>query len=152
MDGTSFGTGKVINMKEAITLIVFALIFAFLAFMTRNAGIRTQELETATAKIDRLTQHDRDIVYYVSFYREGQLLQGKSIVYPGVGKRLQEGSIVNIEYYFTKAGWPRVIIQDPELEPREKTATKLPKVLGVISLGFFVVAILFFLKNLFLFA
>lgn len=135
-------------MKEAVTLIVFALIFAVLAFLTRNAGSRNKNLETATAKIDRLTHSDGDIIYYVSFYREGQLLQGKSIIYPGSGKRLQEGSTVNVEYYFTKAGWPRVIIQDPDLKPRGKTATKLPIVLGIISLGFFVVAILFFLKNL----
>ena len=93
-----------------------------------------------------------NIICYVSFYREGQALQGKSIIYPGSGKRLQEGATVNIAYYFTKAGWPRVIIQDPELNPRENTAKKLPKFLGIISLGFFVVAILFLLKNLLPFA
>lgn len=72
----------------------------------------------------------------------------KSIIYPGSGKRLQEGSTVNVEYYFTKAGWPRVIIQDSDLKPREKSLKGLPKVLGVISLVFFVVAILFLLKHL----
>jgi len=134
-------------MKEVITLIVFAAIFGVLAFLTRNAGSRTQNLETATATIDRLTHSDGDIIYYVSFYREGQVVQGKSIIYPGSGKRLQEGTTVDIEYYFTKAGWPRVIIQDPELNPRENTAKKLPKILGVISLGFLAVAIFFLLKS-----
>ena len=139
-------------MKELSTLTIFALFFSALAFLTRNSGSRTQNLETAIAKIDRLTHSDGDIIYYVSFYREGQLLQGKSIIYPGSGKRLQEGATVNVQYYFTKAGWPRVIIQDPDLKPREKSLKKLPKVLGVISLAFFVVVILFLLKNLLPFA
>lgn len=134
-------------MKEAITLFVFAAIFGALAFLTRNAGSRTQNLETATATIDRLTHSDGDIIYYVSFCREGQVLQGKSIIYPGSGKRLQEGTTVDIEYYFTKAGWPRVIIQDPELNPRENTTKKLPKILGAISLVFLAVATFFLLKS-----
>lgn len=135
-------------MKEVITLIVFAAIFGVLAFLTRNAGNRTQNLEVATATIDRLTHSDGDIIYYVSFCREGQALQGKSIIYPGSCKRLQEGASVDIEYYFTKAGWPRVIIQDPELNPRENTVKKLPKVLTIISLGFLMVAVFFLLKYL----
>ena len=139
-------------MKGVFVLTAFALIFAILAFSTRNAGSRTQNLETATAKIDRLTHSDGDVVYYVSFYMDGQLVQGKSVIYPGSGKRLQEGMCVDVKYYFTKAGWPRVIIQDPDLVPRENSLKLLPKVLGVISAVFFLVAFLLFLKNLLPFA
>lgn len=135
-------------MKEVSILIIFALLFAVLAFLTRSAGSRTQNLETATAQIDRVTHSDGDIIYYVSFYKEGQLLRGKSIIYPGSGKRLQEGATVNVAYYFTKADWPRVIIQDPDLKPRENSLKKLPKALGIISIAFLVVAFLFFVKNL----
>lgn len=135
-------------MSEVVILIVFALIFAILGFLTRNAGKRTQKLQTAKAKIDRLSHSDGDIIYYVSFYNHGKLEQGKSIVYPGSGERLQVGAVVDVEYYFTKAGWPRVIIQDPNLIPRERTAGGLPKVLNVLSAGFFIAAVLFLLKNL----
>lgn len=134
-------------MKEVIILIVFALIFAVLAFLTRNAGKRNQQLKSASGVIERISHVDGEINYYVTFQENGQTRSGKSITYPPSTKRLRVGDKVEINYYETKAGWPRVIILDDDLKPCENSLKLLPKALRWISVGFFVVALIFLIKN-----
>jgi len=129
-------------MQEVITLFIFALIFAVLAFLTRNAGKQNRHLKYAIATIERISHVDAEINYYVSFLENGKILHGKTISYPPSTKRLHVGERVEISYYNTKAGWPRAIIQDNELIPCENSLKVLPKVLLGISVGFVVAVIL----------
>lgn len=135
-------------MKEVITLTIFALIFAALAFLCRNAGNRNQDMKYASGIIERISHVDGEINYYVTFKESGKTLTGKSITYPPSTKRLSVGDVVEINYYETKSRWPRVIILDEDLKPCENSLKLVPKVFKWISLGFFVVAVLFFFKSL----
>lgn len=135
-------------MKEFITLAIFALIFAALAFLCKDAGNRKQDLKYASGIIERISHVDGEINYYVTFIENGKTLIGESIIYPPSTKRLSVGDIVEINYYETKARWPRVIILDDDLKPCENSLKLLPKVFKWISLGFFVVAVMFFVKSL----
>ena len=136
-------------MKEVITLAIFALIFAALAFLCRNAGNRNQDMKYANGIIERISHVDGEINYYVTFKENGKMLTGKSITYPPSTKRLSVGDAVEINYYETKARWPRVIILDEDLKPCENSRKFLPKVFKWISPGFFVVAVLFLVKECF---
>lgn len=134
-------------MKEVITLAIFALIFAALAFLSRNAGSRNQDMKYASGVIERISHVDGEINYYVTFKENGKTLTGKSITYPPSTKRLSVGDAVEINYYETKASWPRVIILDEDLKPCENSLKFLPKVFMWISLGFFAVAVLYLVKS-----
>lgn len=136
-------------MKEVIILVVFAAIFAALASICRNSGEQKQQLRSANGIIDSISHYDGTIIYYVSFREEGKTFRGKSIPYPSSTKRLCVGDEVKINYYETKAGWPRVIIIDEDMEPCENSLKLLSKVFKWISVGFFVVALIFLIKTIF---
>lgn len=136
-------------MKEVIVLAVFATIFAMLASIFRNAGKRKQQLRSASGIIDSISHNDGEIKYYVLFNAEGKSFKGKSITYPPSTKRLCVGDEVKIHYYETKAGWPRVIIMDEDMKPCESSLKLLPKIFKWLSIGFFVVALIFLIKTFF---
>lgn len=127
-------------MKESIILLAIAVLFILLSSFTRRAGVRKQTLETAVALINRISHVDSEINYYVSFVVDGKTVSGKSVTYPPSTKRLRVGDRVTIAYYYTKAGWPRVIIQDEEMKPCEDSLKMLPKILLWIGFAFFAVA------------
>lgn len=134
-------------MNEFNVLARFALIFASLSFLFKDAGTRKQDLKYATGIIERISHVDGEIHYYITFVENGKTLIGKSITYPPSTKRLRVGDIVEINYFETKARWPCVIILDDDLKPCENSLKLLPKVFKWISLGFFVLAVIFFFKS-----
>lgn len=134
-------------MQEVRTLIILSILFSIFSFLTRNYGREKTGLQKAEATINRISDHDSRIIYYVSFQEGGKIVNGKSITYRASGKCYDEGDKVLIGYYYTKAGWPRVVIQDDCLISSRDTAKKLSRILLYVSLGFAIVAVLLLVKQ-----
>lgn len=134
-------------MRDVIVLIVFGSIFAWIAFLTRNAGKKPPDLKTAEAVIDRSASMDGATTYYVSLFVDGKILRGESVPYSTSTKQRHAGEHVTVEYYFTKRGWPFVYIVDDRLKTCEEASKNTPIIVAGIALAFYISALILYLKT-----
>lgn len=135
-------------MGDAIIGIVFSGILALLGFIVRKDVKERHEMKVASGVIEKVTESEGFINYHITFTAEGRTMTGKSSAYSISTKQLHKGDFVSINYYMTKAGWPRVIILDDEMESCAESGKGAAKIFWGLSAAFFLAAIIMLIQSL----
>lgn len=135
-------------MGDVIAGAVITVIVALMGcLMGRKYTIR-QEIHSAEGIVDRFAHVDGGVYYYVTFFAEGKRMTAESIPYSySSAKALHSGDTVSINYYFTKAGKPCVIIQDDGLKSCEEAGRGMSKVMWGLAALLFMVTIIMFIRS-----
>ena len=85
--------------------------------------------------------------YWISFFINGELYEGVTFFYSATSKKFEEGNVVPIKYYFTKAGKLMVEISDAEMKDGSAIFKHMILGLKIASLVFAIIAVFFMMKN-----
>lgn len=130
-------------MGGIILLLVLAIVLWIVGNSMTKPDSNKKETYPATGTIQKVIYTDSgNAYYYVVFNANGKTHTGQSITYSSKTKTLNDGDVVKIQYYFTKSGRARVIIDDNRLIPCEASLGSYGKAFKIISFVMFVVAVL----------
>lgn len=130
-------------MGGFILLLVLAIVLWIAGNSMTKPNSNEKDTYPATGTIQKVIYTDSgNAYYYVVFNANGTTYTGQSITYSSKTKTLNDGDVVQIQYYFTKSGRARVIIDDNRLIPCEASLGSYGKVFKIASVVLLVVAIL----------
>lgn len=136
-------------MVKVISFLVFSIIFFIISYKAKSFfTIDMTGIET-TGVIKNVFYTDAgNVLYYVSFQDINGTVIGESIPYSWETKSLNEDEIVKIKYRETKSPRPTVVILDERIKPCVDSLLPLSRIFSVVGIIFFIIAIIFLLKNL----
>ena len=129
-------------MGGFILLLVLAIVLWVVGNSMTKPDSNKKETSSAVGTIQKVIYTDSgNAYYYVAFNANGTAYTGQSITYSYKTKTLNDGDTVQIQYYFTKSGRARVIIDDNRLIPCEASFESYGKVFKSLSIVLFGVAV-----------